>query len=50
MNRKVPVRFGGGEKVEITSKPYLFLTQKMISNALSPFCKGVKNNYGKKKI
>ena len=25
MNRKVPVRFGGGEKMEITSKSYLFL-------------------------
>ena len=25
MNRKVPVRLGGGEKVAITSKPYLFL-------------------------
>ena len=26
MNRKVPVRFGGGEKMEITSKSYLFLS------------------------
>jgi len=26
MNRKVPVRFGGGEKTEITSKSYLFLS------------------------
>jgi hypothetical protein len=25
MHRKVPVRFGAGEKVEITSKPYLSL-------------------------
>ena len=25
MNRKVPVRFGGGEKMAITSKSYLFL-------------------------
>ena len=37
MNRKVPVRFGAGEKVEITSKPYLLLW---------PLCKRTRISLG----